>query len=164
VTYDLWVCTAELGYTMAKGGDFIMHHVVGLLGAVAVMISGRFNVALSCGQLVSEWTGFFMNARWRMLKHKQAEGTLYMVVNFLFFFGYIVARIVFMAMLLIRNVQVQYRFDIFSDPPLIYVCAVLSTIMQIGLYVIQLFWFKMIFGAFLRALKGEKPRIGKRDD
>eukprot|EP00354_Favella_ehrenbergii_P004751 CAMPEP_0170463564 /NCGR_PEP_ID=MMETSP0123-20130129/8633_1 /TAXON_ID=182087 /ORGANISM="Favella ehrenbergii, Strain Fehren 1" /LENGTH=132 /DNA_ID=CAMNT_0010729037 /DNA_START=168 /DNA_END=563 /DNA_ORIENTATION=+ len=55
VTYDLWLCIFELGYTLQKGGDFIAHHVVGLLGAISVLISGRFNVALSCGQLVSEW-------------------------------------------------------------------------------------------------------------
>ena len=69
VTYDLWLCLFELGYTMKKGGDFIVHHIVGWLGAVAVLVSGRFNVALSCGQLVSELTGFFMNNRWRMIKH-----------------------------------------------------------------------------------------------
>jgi len=44
------------------------------------------------------------------------------------------------------------------------VCAVLSSVFQVGLYVIQLFWFKLIFGAFLRTIKGEKPRIAKRDD
>ena len=49
VTYDLWVCIFELGYTMAKGGDFIVHHIVGVLGAITVLVSGRFNVALSCG-------------------------------------------------------------------------------------------------------------------
>lgn len=103
VTYDLWLCIWELGYTMAKGGDFIMHHIVGLLGAITVLISGRFNVALSCGQLVSEFTGLAMNTRWRMLKHKMTEGPLFMLVNALFFFGYLFARIVFMAMLLLRN-------------------------------------------------------------
>ena len=87
-----------------------------------------------------------------------------MVVNALFFFGYIFCRILFMATLLIRNYQVQQQFDIFKDPPVIYVCAILSTVFQIGLYIIQAFWFKLIFGAFLRALKGEKPKIGKRDD
>ena len=105
-----------------------------------------------------------MNHRWRMLKHKQGEGMSFMVVNALFFLSYIFCRIVFMGTLLIRNVQVQRSFDIFSDPPLIWVSAVLSSVFCVGLYVIQLFWFKLIFGAFLRALKGEKPKIKSRDD
>ena len=164
VTYDLWLCIYELGYTMKKGGDFIMHHLVGLLGALTVLVSGRFNVALSCGQLISEFTGFPMNWRWRMLKHKMTEGFGFMLVNAIFFFGYFFCRIVFMAMLLLRNVQVQYRFSIFSDPPVVYGCAILSTVFQIGLYLIQLFWFKAIFGAFLRTIQGGAPKIGKRDD
>jgi len=116
VTYDLWLCICELDYTLKKGGDFIFHHVVGLVGAITVLISGRFNVALSCGQLVSEWTGFPMNWRWRMLKHKNTKGSSFIVVNAFFFIGYIITRVVFMACLLHRNYQVQYRFDIFSDP------------------------------------------------
>ena len=164
VTYDLAICIWELGYTMKKGGDFILHHIVGWLGAVAVLVSGRFNVALSCGQLVSELTGFFMNHRWRMIKHGQGEGLFFMVINALFFFSYIFARIVFMAMLLLRNYQVQTKFDIFSDPQIITVCAIVSSLMQVALYCIQLVWFKLIFGAFLMAIKGEKPRIQNRDN
>lgn len=53
---------------------------------------------------------------------------MFMFVNALFFFGYIFARIIFMATLLIRNYQVQQLFNIFEDPPVIYVCAVLSTV------------------------------------
>ena len=49
VTYDLFLCIFELGYNFKQGIDFILHHVVGLIGAVAVIVSGRFNVALSCG-------------------------------------------------------------------------------------------------------------------
>ena len=113
VTYDLWLCIYELGYTLKKGGDFIAHHAVGIMGAACVLVSGRFNVALSCGQLMSEWTGLPMNYRWRMLKHKQGEGMHFMAVNVVFFFSYIFCRIAFMGSLLIRNVQVQRSFDIF---------------------------------------------------
>jgi len=42
-----------------------------------------------------------------------------MLVNALFFLGYIFARVIFMATLLLRNVQVQNKFDIFKDPPLV---------------------------------------------
>lgn len=61
VTYDLFLCILELGYTMKSGADFIMHHIVGMIGAYAVMVAGRFNVALSAGNLFCEWTSFSMN-------------------------------------------------------------------------------------------------------
>ena len=61
VTYDLILCVFELGYTLKQGGDFILHHIVGMIGAYAVLVCGRFNVALSAGNLVSEWTSFPMN-------------------------------------------------------------------------------------------------------
>ena len=141
VTYDLILCIFELGYTMKKGGDFIIHHLVGLIGAAAVLVSGRFNVALSAGNLFSEWTAFFMNGRWRMIKHGQGEGTTFLLMNALFFFSYVFARIIMMGMLILRNYQIQQHFDISSDPPLIFICAIISTVLQVVLYIIQLFWF-----------------------
>ena len=129
VTYDLFLCFFELGYSFKKGGDFIMHHIVGALGAYAVMVAGRFSVALSAGNLMSEWTTFSMNQRWRMIKHKQGEGTIYMLVNAIFFFSYFFVRIVFMFMLLVRNYQIQQNFDIWSDPPVVAICAIVCTVL-----------------------------------
>ena len=103
VTYDTFICIKELDYTLKSGGDFIAHHIVGIIGALAVLVAGRSNVALSAGNLVSEWTSFVMNQRWRMLKHKQTEGLPFLAVNALFFMSYIICRIVFMGTLLLRN-------------------------------------------------------------
>ena len=69
-----------------------------------------------------------------------------------------------MGMLLLRNYQIQHHFDIFTDPSLVSSCAVASTVLQVGLYIIQLYWFYLIFGAFLRTLQGQKPRIAGKDD
>ena len=139
---------------MKSGADFIAHHIVGIIGAVAVLIAGRFNVALSAGNLFSEWTTFAMNHRWRMLKHKQTEGLPFIFMNAIFLMCYVIARIVFMAMLLLRNYQIQSNFSISSDPPLIWTASVISSALQVVLYLIQLFWFKLIFGAFVRTLQG----------
>ena len=139
---------------MKSGADFIAHHIVGIIGAVTVLIAGRFNVALSAGNLFSEWTTFAMNHRWRMLKHKQTEGLPFILMNAIFLMCYVIARIVFMAMLLLRNYQIQSNFSISSDPPLIWTASVISSALQVVLYLIQLFWFKLIFGAFVRTLQG----------
>ena len=105
VTYDMFICFYELGYTMKKGGDFIIHHIVGIIGALAALTAGRAGVALSAGNLFSEWTTLPMNMRWRMLKHKQAEGLPFMAINGIFFISYVFVRVVFMGQLLIRNYQ-----------------------------------------------------------
>ena len=164
VSYDLGLCYLELGYTMKQGGDFIIHHLLGIMGAVVSFVGGRFNVALSCGMILSEWTAFSMNHRWRMLKHKQTQGFAFMAINAVFFLSYFLVRVVFMFMLILRNYQVQQTFDIFSDPPLIYCSAVMASSLQLGLYVIQLYWFYLIFGALMRTLQGQKPMIASKDD
>ena len=86
-----------------------------------------------------------------------------MLVNAVFFFVYFIARVVFMAVLLYKNYQIQQVFAISSDPPIVYYAAVASTVLQFVLYVIQMFWFKLIFGAFMRTMKGGKPQIASRD-
>jgi len=42
VTYDVFIAMLELGYTMSfkNGGDFIMHHIVGIAGALSVLVAG----------------------------------------------------------------------------------------------------------------------------
>lgn len=121
------------------------------------MGAGRFNVALSAGNLFSEWTSFPMNHRWRMLKHKMTEGFPFLLINAIFLTSYVVARVFFMAWLLYRNYQIQQVFRISSDPDIVYYCAIMSSVLQVCLYLIQMFWFKLIWGAFMRTLKGGKP-------
>ena len=70
VTYDTFICLYELGYGLKVGSDFIVHHILGIFGAVTSLIAGQFCIALSSANLISEWTTFPMNQRWRMLKHK----------------------------------------------------------------------------------------------
>lgn len=121
---------------MSNGGDFLMHHVVSIIGAMSVFIAGRFSVALCAGNIISEITVFPMNHRWRMLKHKRTEGFPFMFVNSVFLISYVMARVFFMAWLLYRNYQIQQVFSISADPQIVYYCAILSTLLQVSLYLI----------------------------
>lgn len=112
--YDLYVCLFCIKYTWKQGADFIFHHIVGLIGAVGVLIVGRFNVALSCGALVSELSNFFMNMRWHMLQHKMTTSPLFNVAQMSFAFSFFVVRVVFMLMLVVRNWQIHSKFDIWA--------------------------------------------------
>lgn len=165
---DLYFCLVEIRYSFKEGMDYIIHHVVGIVGAIACLITGRSWVSLSAAQLVSEFSNVFMNFRWRMLKHRLTENPLWLPANFTFMFSYIVCRILFMAILLWRNFEMHqsdYLKNMRSDPPLIYVCALVGNFLQIGLYTIQLYWFKLILGAFFRAVYGDgKTEIKGKDD
>ena len=97
----------EIGYTLKEGGDFIFHHVVGLLGAAVVLLAGDFTVALSVGNLVSEFSNCFMNVRWRLLKHKMTDHWFYLPINFMFMMAYLFSRILFMGALLVRNWEIS---------------------------------------------------------
>lgn len=135
-----------------------MHHIFGIIGAITVLIAGDYTVALSTGNLVSEFSTLFMNLRWRLLKHKMTEHWLFIPANLMFFVAYIISRLFFMLALLIRNYQIYPIANIFNHPnKLVASCAILTTGMQIILYLLQLYWFKLILQAFMRALAGGKP-------
>ena len=87
-------------------------------------------------------------------------------MNAAFFFSYVFARVLIMGMLILRNYQIQQHFDISSDPKLIYICAIISTVLQVVLYVIQLWWFQMIAATCMRTMVGgsKKATIDKRDE
>mgnify|MGYP006922975017 CR=1 FL=1 len=59
-----------------------------------------------------------------------------MFVNAVFFGGYVFARVFFMAWLLFRNFQIQSVFAISSDPPIIFYCAIIASVLQVMLYLI----------------------------
>ena len=112
--YDLYVCLFCIKYTCKQGADFIFHHIVGLIGALGVLLVGRFNVALSCGSLVSELSNLFMNVRWHMLQHKMTTTPLFNVIQLAFAFSFFVVRVIFMLMLTVRNWQMHSKFNIWS--------------------------------------------------
>ena len=99
-----------------------------------------------------------------MLKHGYSDHPLYMPVNFIFLMSYIVFRIIAMGMLLLRNYQVLQLVDTWADPPIVSTCTVISTVLQVLLYLIQLFWFWLIIGAVAKTLQGKKPVIASKDD
>jgi hypothetical protein len=103
--YDIYVCLYEIKFTVAEAKDYIFHHVVGILGACGVILCGRFTVALSAGNLVSELSNGVMNIRWRMLKHKQTEHWSFIPASIAFMICFFFSRVVFMLMLIMRLVD-----------------------------------------------------------
>lgn len=59
-----------------------------------------------------------------------------MLVNAVFLGGYVIARVFFMAWLLFRNFQIQQVFAISSDPPIVFYCAIVASVLQVMLYLI----------------------------
>ena len=101
--YDMYICIFEIKFAFHECSDYIFHHTVGLLGAILVIVTGQFPVALSVGNLVSETSNFCMNLRWRLLKHKMTESQWFIASSILFMVVFFFSRVVFMLMLNIRT-------------------------------------------------------------
>ena len=111
MTKGMMVSAIRMGVTSTAGEwvgchDFYLHHIISVLGALLVMISGRFCIPVSAGNLVSEFSNAAMNLRWRFLKHKMYDHFLFIPVSSIFMACFIASRGIFMLMLLIRNYEV----------------------------------------------------------
>ena len=157
--YDLIICFVEIKYTWKEGADFIIHHLVGMGGAIAVLVAGDFTVGLSTGQLVSEFSNAMMNMRWRLLKHKLTEHWTYLPANFAFFFAYLCCRIVFMGALLVRTYEMSMKTSLYSHPnPFVVASTWIAVGFQVMLYMIQVYWFYLICIAMQRAIMGKSTK------
>ena len=104
--YDTIICIFEIEWGFKEGFDNYFHHLISVAGAIGVLISGRFCIALSSGNLVSEFSNAAMNLRWRFLKHKLYDHWLFIPVSSIFMICFILSRGVFMLMLLVRNYEI----------------------------------------------------------
>ena len=152
--YDIYVCLVEIKFTLDEAKDYIFHHVVGIMGALGVMICGRFTVALSAGNLVSELSNALMNVRWRLLKHKQTEHWAFVPASVTFMICFFFSRVVFMLMLIIRLVDAHHVFDIRNEEPYIIAAYVATDALQVMLYLLQIYWFQLIFMNFYKTVTG----------
>ena len=152
--YDLYICLFEIKYEWKEGAEFLFHHVVGILGAFGVFYCGRFNVALSSGALLSEASNMLMNYRWFMLKHQATDHPVYMPIQAAFALSFFLSRVLFMLMMLIRNFEMHYKYDIFNQHISFVIIQISTDTMLTLLYLLQLYWFKLIVSMVLRAVSG----------
>ena len=108
--YDIYICIVEIKFTAKECSDYLFHHIVGVLGAIVVLVCGQFPVALSVGNLVSECSNFCMNIRWRLLKHKMTETNWFFAASVVFMIVFFFSRVVFMLMLNLRALEVNKEF------------------------------------------------------
>lgn len=104
--YDTYICIVDIKFTFKEGFDNYFHHIISVIGAVGVMVAGRFTIPLSAGNLVSEFSNAAMNLRWRFLKHKLYDHALFIPVSAIFMACFVLSRGVFMLMLLVRNFEI----------------------------------------------------------
>lgn len=152
--YDLYICLFEIGYTLNQGGDFIIHHVVGVAGAVTSIALGRQNVPLSAAAILSEASNFAMNIRWFMLKHGFADHWSFLPVSYWFMACFFFSRVVFMLMVFVRNVEAHYLYDWQDQHPILVGLQVATDLLLGALYLLQLYWFWLIIKVVIKAITG----------
>lgn len=104
--YDTFICLVEIKWGLREGFDNYFHHLISVAGAIGVLISGRFCIAMAAGNLVSEFSNAAMNLRWRFLKHKLYDSWWFIAVSTNFMICFFVSRGIFMLMLLVRNFEI----------------------------------------------------------
>ena len=104
--YDTFICVVDIKFTWKEGFDNYFHHIISVAGALGTLMSGRFCVPISAGNLVSEFSNAAMNLRWRFLKHKLYDHFLFIPVSAIFMGCFLLSRGVFMLMLVVRNFEV----------------------------------------------------------
>ena len=157
--YDTYICIVDIKFSWKEGFDFYLHHIISVAGALGVMVSGRFCIPVSAGNLVSEFSNAAMNLRWRFLKHKMYDHALFIPVSSIFMACFIASRGIFMLMLLIRNYEVQrWHYDVTTEHPVIMTFTITNTVLQAMLYGLQCFWLYILFRGFFRTILADKSQ------
>lgn len=68
--------------------------------------------------LLVELSTFFMNIRWRLLKHKMADSSSFVAVSVAFMAVFFGSRIIFMPMLNLRLVELNNAFPLTTLHPI----------------------------------------------
>ena len=153
--YDLYICIVEIKFSYSEMRDYLFHHIVGCLGAATAIFGGKYLVILAVGNLISETSNSLMNIRWRLLKHKMADHWGFIAASVSFMVVFFFSRVVLMLMLLIRIVGLRLGTNWrVGHHPVTYVIALSGEFCQLLIYLLQLFWFYMIFRNFYRTLIG----------
>ena len=153
--YDLYICIVEIKFSYSEMKDYLFHHIVGCMGAATAIFCGKYLVILAVGNLISETSNSLMNIRWRLLKHKMADHWGFIAASVSFMLVFFFSRVVLMLMLLIRIVELRLGTDWrVGHHPATYSVALFSEFCQFLIYLLQLYWFGMIFRNFYRTLIG----------
>lgn len=152
--YDIFICIYEIKFTVFECRDYIFHHAVGVFGAVLVLVTGQFLVVMSIANLVAESSNFLMNIRWRMLKHKMTESPLFIAISMAFMMVFFCSRVIYMLWVTIRILEINQTFPFAKQHPVIYVCMIIAESCEVLLYLLQVWWFYVIFMNFVKTVTG----------
>jgi hypothetical protein len=153
-TSDLYVSAYEIKFTLKEMQDYIFHHVVGIVGGAFCLMAGNFVVAVAISNMLAESSNFFMNTRWRLLKHKMPDHWLFMAASAGFTLAFFCSRVFFMLVLTVRMFQMNFQFPSSEMHPLIYLMTVAFELCQVLIYSLQLWWFYQIVIVFYRTATG----------
>ena len=90
--------------------EYLLHHFIGLIGAVGVLWEGSFNITLACATLLSVLTDIPMNIRWYFLVTKKSNHPFYLPNDFVFLLSFFFLRVVLIFFLIKRNIDAHNLF------------------------------------------------------
>ena len=153
-TYDLIICIFEVKFDWVEMRDYVFHHVVGTLGAQMSVVAGRYMTKFAMSIMLVELSTFFMNMRWRLLKHKMTESKYFVASSVTFMFVFFVTRILYFPMLILRFSQLNQLTDLLTLHPFQYTSLLVLLVSAILLVFLQFWWFYLIVAAFVKFFTG----------
>ena len=134
-----------------------MHHVAGIMGnTFALLLDDGFG---SVAQLtfITEFSTFFVNARFLLAKHKLSSTTIYIVNGLLMTLSFFVVRVVYYKWILFsvyRNMGLYDSERMKNYPENKVMMRHACVFLYIVMYFLQLFWFYKIFSGLMKVLLG----------
>ncbi|CDW75432.1 transmembrane protein 136-like [Stylonychia lemnae] len=162
LVYDLIVCLFLIRDNSGLMYQTYIHHGLGLIGGVGSVYTGYCNVPIKISTP-------FLNMRQMLLTQKQGDTIWYTVNSILFALSFFLFRILFYPITIyrifsgIRNLQYGQAFQ--HLPSWIIQVTGILTFLYVGMFLLQVFWFKKILALVTRSLsKGKQTRTQGGDN
>lgn len=134
-----------------------MHHVAGIMGnSFSILLDDGFG---SIAQLtfITEFSTFFVNARFLLAQHKLSKTTIYLVNGIFMTLSFFVVRIVYYTYILFfvyRDMGLYDSERMKNYPENRVMMRQTCVILYFVMYGLQLFWFYKIFSGLMKVLMG----------
>jgi len=145
------------------GRQHIIHHFVGIFIGMLALLGGMQMPKLFSVAMICEFSQIFMNLRNIMGKNKW-KGQIATCNQVAFFLSYTMFRVMLFPMLIYSNVKCSYLYDYENTTILHKFAFWFNTLMFLGIYLLNLFWYNLIVKGLLLIVFPKKALIEVKQD
>ena len=160
--FDLVICVFFIGdLTTPAALQNLLHHFLGIVGAVGALVTGRYILTLSVASCINELSTPNVNIRYFLAVHKKTNGLLYIVNGLTFTVLFFIFRNVWQTWMVFRVLLPAFYRDNFGnneDNVFITECLWCLMAMYFTLCGLNALWFHKIFSGCMKTLRKPKAK------